>query len=73
MSTTRKAQRLKTWMKVSRDALELPEAVAGSAPELARILGIKENTIYKSMNRAKNSGGKSCYISVQYEDDDDDS
>lgn len=59
-------------MKISDDALELPEAVAGSAPELARILGIKENTIYKAMNRAKNTGGKSRYVSVPYEEDEDD-
>ena len=59
-------------MKISDDALELPEAVAGSAAELARILGIKENTIFRSMNRAKNLGWKTCYVSVQYQEDDED-
>lgn len=62
---------LRTWMKISNDGLELPEAVADSAVELASILGIKENTIYKAMNRAKNRGEKCRFIWVKCEDDED--
>jgi len=69
MFIIRKTQMIRIWMKVTKDELELPEAVAGSALELAEILGIKENTIYKAMNRAKNRGEKCRFIRVKCEDD----
>lgn len=58
------------WLKVSNDEYELPEAVAGSANELARVLGITENAIYSSMSQSKKYGYKQRFIRVVIEEDD---
>lgn len=45
------------WMEVSRDEYELPLAVADSALELAKVLGLKdENSVISSVSRAKRGG-----------------
>jgi hypothetical protein len=59
-------------MKVSRDKYELPEAVAGSASELARMLGITENAIHCGMSRAKKLGYRSSFVRVVIDDEEDD-
>lgn len=60
---------MKTFMCVTLDEYELPVAVAESAVELARICGVKRNTIYTSMQHVKDgSSGKSRYICVEHED-----
>jgi hypothetical protein len=59
-------------MKVSRDKYELPEAVAESANELARILGITENAIYCRMSQAKKFGYRSRFVKVVIDEEDDD-
>lgn len=38
------------WMKVSNDKYELPEVVADSAKELAKILDVNANTIRSSVS-----------------------
>lgn len=54
------------WMKVSNDKFELPIASADSARELAKMLGISENTIYAALSHKKD-GMKTCYIKVEIE------
>lgn len=45
------------WMEVSKDEYELPLAVADSALELAKVLGLKdENSVISSVSRAKRGG-----------------
>lgn len=42
------------WMEVSNDEYELPLAVADSALELSKVLGLKdENSVISSVSRAK--------------------
>lgn len=45
------------WMAVSRDGLELPIAVADTTRELARMVGVHEETIRTEVSRFKS--GKS--------------
>ena len=52
------------WLYVSDDKYELPLAVADSACNLAKKLGIKTNTIQAAMSRAKRFGYKCRYIKV---------
>lgn len=49
---------MKLFVKVSEDDLELPEAVAESRAELARMLGYGKNYVYTCMERAKKNGTK---------------
>lgn len=58
------------YMKVSNDEYELPEAVAGSANELARMLGVTENAIYCGICRGK-SGSKSSFVRVIIDDEEE--
>ena len=55
------------WMEVSNDEYELPLAVADSALELSKVLGLKdENSVISSVSRA-NRGGYWCrYRRVPY-------
>lgn len=41
------------YMKITKDKYELPVAVANSAVELARMLGIQTEVIYSSMSHAR--------------------
>ena len=54
----------KIYMKLSKDKYELPEAVADSAAELARMVGTTENVVYSSISR-----GLKTYVRVEVEDD----
>lgn len=61
------------WIRVSDDKYELPIAVADTAAELARMLGVKRNTILSAAcneraGRIKNS----CYKKVVIDDDETD-
>lgn len=60
---------MKLYVKVSEDDLELPEAVAESRAELARMLGYGKNYAYTCMARAKNNGTKPKVVEVEIEDD----
>ena len=55
-------------MKVSKDKYELPEAVADSAGELARMLGITENAVYCGMSVAKKHGYRCRFVKVEIDD-----
>jgi hypothetical protein len=50
------------WLKISRDKYELPEAVADTAAELARMLGVGKSAISKS---------KHLYIKVRVDGEDE--
>ena len=39
------------WMKVSKDSLELPEAIADTAEELAEICGVDPTTVIGAARR----------------------
>lgn len=58
------AKRKVLYMKVSNDEYELPEAIADSIAELARIIGVKRNVISSAMSHAKKKGFKSSYVKV---------
>ena len=57
------------YMKVTDDEYELPLAVAGSAAELARMVGVKENSIFIAIQRERKKGWKSRYVKVVVEED----
>ena len=63
--------KVKVWMKITKDDLELPVIVADTAAELARICGTTRNAVMSSASHAKNNGIKSSYISVEVDTDDD--
>lgn len=52
------------WMAVTPDKYELPVAVADSAIELGKKLGVSKNTIYSCISHAKKNGYKSVYVKV---------
>lgn len=55
------------WMEVSNDEYELPLAVADSALELSKVLGLKdENSVISSVSRAKRGGYWCKYKCVPY-------
>lgn len=55
------------WMEVSNDEYELPLAVADSALELSKVLGLKdENSVISSVSRAKRGGYWCKYKRVSY-------
>ena len=57
------------YMKVSDDKYELPIAIANSASELARILGIKTEVIYSAMSHARKHGYRTSYLKVAIGDE----
>lgn len=58
------------WMKVTNDELELPVAVADSAVELAKILGVNPNSIASIYSKYQSGIAKSCrYRKVVIDDD----
>lgn len=55
----------KIYMKVTLDKYELPVAVAGSVQELAKILGVKAESIRSILSMAKSGRIKRCrYVVV---------
>ena len=52
------------WICTTRDALELPVAVAGSVKELAQMLGVSTESIYSAIWQASRRGGKCTYRRV---------
>lgn len=59
------------YMKVSRDKYELPEAVAGTIRELAKLLGVKTNTVHHYFY-LQNKYGMNCgYVKVEVDDEED--
>lgn len=60
---------MNVWMRITRDKYELPDAVADSASELAKICGVSKYTIKSSIHQAKQKGYRSRYIKVKIEED----
>ena len=58
------------WMKVSKDGLELPEAVADTPEELAEMLGVDPSTIERAARRyEKGQVAFSIYRRVEIEEE----
>ena len=53
------------YMKITRDKYELPEAVADSIIELARMCGVSWRTIDGALYRNKRPKGRPKYIAVK--------
>ena len=63
-------KKLKTvYMKVTMDEFELPVAIADSAVELAKMVGVKPNTVLKSIYYSKKHGWKSRYKRIEITED----
>lgn len=59
-------------MQVTEDEYELPVAVADTVKELAKIVGVKENTIHSSISHMKSGRIKtSIYRRVEVEDEEE--
>lgn len=58
----------KLFLKVTKDKYELPLAVADSQRELARMLGIHQSTIARSLIRAK-KGSRTEFREVEIDDE----
>lgn len=64
------------WMEVTRDKYSLPVAVADTATELARICGVKKDTIHAAISHRKlhkpreeaGTGSYKRYIRVEIEE-----
>ena len=61
---------MKLWLKITSDELELPVAVAETAGELSKMLGVSKNSIYASYSRFRNGDRTtSIYREVDIQDD----
>ena len=56
------------YIRVSPDELELPEAVAESPAQLARMLGVKRQSISRTLTKGKH-GAKTVYKKVRIDDE----
>ena len=56
------------YMKITRDKYELPEAVADSIIELARMCGVSWRTIDGALYRNKRPKGRPKYIAVKIDE-----
>ena len=54
------------YMKTSKDDLELPEAVADTGAELAKMVGLTEGSLYSFISR-----GTRGYHKIEIEEDDE--
>ena len=61
---------MKTYMYLDKD-YDLPLIVAESAKELAEKRGIRRDSIYEIMSKAKRRGHRCRYIVVDDEDDEE--
>ena len=59
------------YMKVSRDKYELPEAVAGTIEELAKLLGVKRNTVDHYFYLQKKYGMNCGYVRVEISEEEE--
>lgn len=56
------------YMKITRDKYEFPIVVADTAEELALLIGVTSNTIYKNIFEEEHGGCISCYKRVLLDD-----
>ena len=57
------------WMKISNDEYELPEAVADTSTELAKMCGINRNGVNVAISNAKRRNSKCQYIKIEVEEE----
>lgn len=57
------------YLLVTKDKYQLPLAVADSAAELARIVGVNPATIIKSINSRKNSRYIRIYVDLEEDEE----
>ena len=59
------------YIKVTSDEYELPLAVGDTVRELAKMLGVKSDSIYSQMSHSKHNGYFCSYQKVEVEDEDE--
>lgn len=59
------------YIKVTSDEYELPFAVGDTVRELAKMLGVKSDSIYSQMSHSKHNGYFCSYQKVEVEDEDE--
>lgn len=70
---------MRIWLAVTQDKYQLPVAVADTAAELARMMGVRQSTVissvYRQRLRAKTikgiRGQKKKYFCIEVDDDDE--
>lgn len=70
---------MRIWLAVTQDKYQLPVAVADTAAELARMMGVRQSTVISSISRQKqraknlksNRGQKKRYFCITIDDDDE--
>ena len=65
-----KEKKTRIYMAVTTDKFSLPLAVASSASELAKMLGVNENTVYRGIWNSKNRKFPK-YVMVEVDDGED--
>lgn len=59
------------YIKVSNDEYRLIEAIADTAEELGKIVGVKPNVIRSAISHAKKNGFNCSYERVEFDKDDE--
>lgn len=57
------------WMKISNDEFELPEAVADTSIELAKMCGINKNGVLVAISNAKRRKCKCQYLKIEIDEE----
>lgn len=58
------------WLKVTADKYESQVAIADTAGQLAKMVGVSQNNIYSCVSNANKHGYRSQFIKVEIEEDD---
>ena len=64
-------QAMTLYIKVTSDEYELPLAVGDTVRELAKMLGVKSDSIYSQMSHSKHNGYFCSYQKVEVDDEDE--
>lgn len=57
------------YMLVTNDIYEFPVAMANSVQELARMIGVRPNSISSAMSHAKSRGQRCKYVKVELDEE----
>lgn len=57
------------YMVVTNDAYEFPVAMANSVHELAKMIGVRPNSISSSMSHARSRGQRCKYVRVELDEE----
>lgn len=58
------------WIKVTDDELEYPVAIADSARELAKMLGVSTNSIYSAISKSRSRGNSTQFHKIELDEED---